>query len=110
MGDITNCQCYTVQLSKEAQDYLQKTCYDCLCRNCMIQIEQMVKFSLLHSFPAQKELMVEGLHYYRENGQIVFTELYHLQRGYCCHNGCRRCAYGCASPSDNSALNKENDE
>ncbi|MEO8853246.1 MAG: DUF5522 domain-containing protein [Ginsengibacter sp.] len=38
--------------------------------------------------------MIEGLHYYYENGYFVFTELYHLQRGYCCKNKCRHCAYG----------------
>ena len=33
-------------------------------------------------------------HYYIEkNGLIVFTEKYHLDRGYCCHNGCRHCPY-----------------
>jgi len=32
--------------------------------------------------------------YYLENGFIVFTEAYHLKRGYCCKNGCRHCPYG----------------
>lgn len=31
--------------------------------------------------------------YYIENGLIVFTEAYHLQRGYCCKSGCRHCPY-----------------
>lgn len=31
--------------------------------------------------------------YYMENGFLVFTEKYHLKRGYCCHNGCRHCPY-----------------
>ena len=36
----------------------------------------------------------EGIHfYYDENNYIVFTEKYHLQRGYCCGNGCRHCPY-----------------
>jgi hypothetical protein len=25
---------------------------------------------------------------------IVFTEFYHILKGYCCENGCRHCAYG----------------
>ncbi|MCU0471145.1 MAG: DUF5522 domain-containing protein [Arcicella sp.] len=25
---------------------------------------------------------------------MVFTEAYHLKRGYCCKNGCRHCPYG----------------
>lgn len=31
--------------------------------------------------------------YYFENGMMVFTESYHLKRGYCCKNGCRHCPY-----------------
>jgi hypothetical protein len=25
---------------------------------------------------------------------VVFTEVYHLRRGYCCQSGCRHCPYG----------------
>lgn len=32
--------------------------------------------------------------FYFENGLLVFTEAYHLKRGYCCQNGCRHCPYG----------------
>jgi hypothetical protein len=32
--------------------------------------------------------------YYVENGLLVFTEAYHLRRGYCCKSGCRHCPYG----------------
>jgi len=32
--------------------------------------------------------------YYIENGLYVFTEAYHLKRGYCCKSGCRHCPYG----------------
>jgi hypothetical protein len=31
---------------------------------------------------------------YVENGLMVFTEAYHLKRGYCCGNACRHCPYG----------------
>jgi hypothetical protein len=31
--------------------------------------------------------------YYDELGRLVFTEAYHLKRGYCCGNGCRHCPY-----------------
>ena len=31
--------------------------------------------------------------YYMENGLMVFTEAYHLKRGYCCKNRCRHCPY-----------------
>ena len=32
--------------------------------------------------------------WYFENGLMVFTEKYHLERGYCCESGCRHCPYG----------------
>lgn len=36
----------------------------------------------------------ENIDYYLdENGFYVFTEKYHLERGYCCFNGCRHCPY-----------------
>ncbi len=33
-------------------------------------------------------------YYYTPEGFLVFTEKYHLKRGYCCQNGCRHCPYG----------------
>jgi hypothetical protein len=33
-------------------------------------------------------------YYLTEEGYIVFTEAYHLKRGYCCQSGCRHCPYG----------------
>ncbi|NEQ48853.1 MAG: hypothetical protein F6K11_01800 [Leptolyngbya sp. SIO3F4] len=32
--------------------------------------------------------------YYSPDGYIVFTEAYHLKRGYCCQSGCLHCPYG----------------
>jgi len=33
-------------------------------------------------------------YYLSAEGYIVFTEKYHLKRGYCCQSGCRHCPYG----------------
>jgi hypothetical protein len=33
-------------------------------------------------------------YYYSPEGFIVFTEKYHLKRGYCCQSGCKHCPYG----------------
>jgi hypothetical protein len=38
-------------------------------------------------------MLAEGEDFYIENGYRVFTEAYHLKRGYCCGNGCRHCPY-----------------
>ncbi|PID71087.1 MAG: hypothetical protein CSA39_06645 [Flavobacteriales bacterium] len=32
--------------------------------------------------------------YFNEKGYRVFTEKYHLKRGYCCQSGCLHCPYG----------------
>jgi hypothetical protein len=39
-------------------------------------------------------MLIEGKDfYYNEEGLMVFTALYHLQKGYCCGNGCKHCPY-----------------
>ena len=38
--------------------------------------------------------LIEGIHYYLdEDGKFVFTEQYHIEKGYCCGFGCRHCPY-----------------
>lgn len=37
---------------------------------------------------------VEDEDYYFEDGLMVLTGRYLLDRGYCCENGCRHCPYG----------------
>lgn len=38
--------------------------------------------------------LIEGEHYYiNEEGYVVLTEKYHLEKGVCCGNGCRHCPY-----------------
>ncbi|HPA36204.1 MAG TPA: DUF5522 domain-containing protein [Chitinophagales bacterium] len=32
-------------------------------------------------------------YYLDEIGRMVFTEQYHLKRGYCCKNGCKHCPW-----------------
>ena len=37
---------------------------------------------------------IEGVHYYiNEDGWVVLTAQYHLERGHCCGNGCKHCPY-----------------
>lgn len=94
MGDVTNCQCSTVQLNQETVQFLSQTYFDCLCKNCLAKIDNDVKVSKKYNFPTHKSMFIEGLHYYKENGFWVFTELYHMLRRNCCGNGCRHCVYG----------------
>ena len=32
-------------------------------------------------------------YYFNDNGFVVFTAKYLLERGYCCGNGCKNCPY-----------------
>ncbi|NCI45290.1 hypothetical protein GWC94_01410 [Sediminibacterium sp. WSJ-3] len=38
--------------------------------------------------------MIEGIDfYYNEQGFMVLTEKFHLEKGFCCGNGCKHCPY-----------------
>ncbi|MCX7728849.1 MAG: DUF5522 domain-containing protein [Bacteroidia bacterium] len=39
-------------------------------------------------------------YYLSEEGYIIFTEKYHLKRGYCCKSGCKHCPYGYDKKTD----------
>ena len=43
-------------------------------------------------------------YYFSEEGYLVFTEAYHLKRGYCCQNNCRHCPY--KMKKENNPVNK----
>ena len=46
--------------------------------------------------------MEKDEYYYSKEGYIIFTEKYHLKRGYCCENNCKHCPY-------NKEKNEKND-
>lgn len=86
---IKSCDCSKVVISQETADHLKKTNFECLCSNCLTGVDKLVNLSQI--LPTKS---TEGLHYVIENGLLVFTELNHIQRGYCCGSNCRNCAYG----------------
>ena len=47
--------------------------------------------------PREKDLELDqplvAEDFYYEGPYLVFTEAYHLKRGYCCNSGCRHCPY-----------------
>lgn len=50
--------------------------------------------------------LAEGIHfYYNKDGFIVFTEIYHLEKGFCCGLGCLHCPY----KSENAAEPERNE-
>lgn len=93
VNNVLHCQCNEVRLSEATQAYLGQTEYDCLCKKCLQELDAMVQKTASYPFPKRGEPLIEGLHYYMENQFFVFTEFYHLSRGYCCQSGCRHCAY-----------------
>lgn len=88
--DIVNCACSSILLSEETKSFLSKTNFGCLCNNCLNHFQTLI----VQANTAQSRQLVEDTHYYLDDGLMVFTELYHLQRGYCCKSGCRHCVYG----------------
>lgn len=55
----------------------------------------------------------EDEYYFDPNGLMVFTEAYHLRRGYCCKSGCRHCPWqykktAARDPEENSSTESEN--
>jgi 2-iminoacetate synthase ThiH len=55
--------------------------------------------------------LVESVDYYFENGLMVFTRKYHLDRGNCCGNGCKNCPYNYENvpePQRSKLLSKHN--
>jgi len=36
---------------------------------------------------------IEGIHYYMEGERVIFSALFHINRGLCCGNGCRHCPF-----------------
>tara|TARA_B100001287_G_scaffold225876_1_gene195487 strand:+ start:11594 stop:11782 length:189 start_codon:yes stop_codon:yes gene_type:complete len=43
-------------------------------------------------FSSRKD-MDENDYYLSKEGYIVFTEAYHLKRGFCCKSTCKHCPY-----------------
>ena len=53
---------------------------------------------------------IEGLHYYlNEDGYVVFTAQYHMEKGFCCGYGCLHCPFqyeNVPEPRRSELLNK----
>ncbi len=47
-----------------------------------------------------------GVDFYWEGPYMVFTEAWHLKRGYCCDSSCRHCPYKNANSKDSATAKK----
>ncbi len=48
--------------------------------------------------------------YYNEDGYIVLTAKFHLQRGECCGNGCKHCPYDYINVDESKRLKKNTND
>jgi hypothetical protein len=55
-----------------------------------------------------KKEFIEGIHYYLENGLIIMTEKYHIERGQCCGSGCKHCPYEPKKEKGNKKIKTDN--
>jgi hypothetical protein len=92
--DIASCDCSKIRLEADTILFLEKTSYGCLCNTCLSEVNEQVVASKDVAYSTNGSQITEGIHYYMDGPYLVFTELYHIQKGYCCRNGCRHCAYG----------------
>jgi hypothetical protein len=53
-----------------------------------------------------KTKKLDPTYFYEENGRKVMTESYHINRGYCCGNGCRHCPYEPKAQKGNTTIKK----
>lgn len=60
-----------------------------------------------------KKEYIEGVDFYLQNGLVVLTEKFHIDRGFCCGKSCFNCPYeyqikGYTILKNNSKQNEEN--
>jgi hypothetical protein len=92
--NISACACSGVSLSNGTKSFLAGTFYSCLCKDCLLELNQLVAREKEYPFPGRGGDLIEGIHFYREGEYRVFTEFYLISRGNCCRSGCRHCPYG----------------
>lgn len=60
----------------------------------------IINYNMKHEF-------IENIHYTMNGDRVVFTALFHIQRGQCCGNGCKNCPYDPKYKKGNIILQKE---
>ena len=83
-----------VDLHEKAARVLRKTTYESLCTSCIAELHSMVMQASHEKFPSTGKDLEYEKHFYMKGELMVFTEYYHVTRGFCCESGCKHCAYG----------------
>jgi len=50
---------------------------------------------------------IKDIHYYMDGTRVVFTALYHIQRGECCGNKCKHCPFDPYYEKGSTTIQKE---
>lgn len=50
-GNITQCQCYRIELTAELKAFIEQRFTDCLCRDCLEGLQQEPHFFMEKHFP-----------------------------------------------------------
>lgn len=100
------CWCETLPKIKQIEEGGDCLCAACLKKSIQSDIREFVqevksgeKENIAPQYLGNGMPFVEGIDYYLENNLWVFTEWYHLKRGYCCGSGCRHCPYPKRTPA-----------
>ena len=56
----------------------------------------------------EKRDFIKDVDYYLEDGFVIFTEKYHLEKGECCGNDCRHCPYEPQNIKGNKQVTESN--
>jgi biotin synthase-like enzyme len=54
-----------------------------------------------------KHEFIRNVHYYIDDTRVVFTALYHIQRGECCGNKCKHCPFEPQYDKGSTTIQKE---
>ena len=67
----------------------------CVCASCVTEH---------HQTHGNRPVSEARDYYTDELGRVVFTEAYHLRRGYCCDQGCRHCPFDSTRKSPEAVI------
>jgi hypothetical protein len=79
-----SCWCFWVEMPASLRVLAHGGGRSCICHGCVAAEKRAEPWNAAAG---------NGEFYRLDDGRIVFTERYHLRRGYCCGNGCRHCPY-----------------
>lgn len=59
-GNITECQCFGLVFTEAEKEYIGKITTDCLCRNCLLGLQQELRYEVTRLRFAQMQEIMRG--------------------------------------------------